>query len=98
MFWTWSSDGEENDSGSNEIGTSKSGFRFSAIAEQQEQTSPCLGSSRNRAISQPLVQLVDARRRWRRSHVLWRGEKYMPKSRQLGGGKKAGGKEADGKW
>ncbi len=30
--------------------------------------------------------------------VLWRGEKYMPRSRQVAGGGIGGGKEADGKW
>ena len=29
---------------------------------------------------------------------MWKGEKYMPKSRQVIDGKKTGGKEVDGKW
>ena len=37
-------------------------------------------------------------RGYRVSWVVWRGEKYMPRSRQVAGGGKAGGKEADGKW
>ena len=58
---------------------------------------PCIYIGRSELIRVrmcPKLEIILVQCFW----VVWRGEKYMPKSRQLAGGKKAGGKEADGKW